>query len=190
MRFEPIAALPDLLLVEPEVHEDERGFFFEAYHQRKAVRGGITEPFVQDNHSGSHKGVLRGLHFQHPKGQGKLVRTTRGGIFDVAVDVRVGSPTFGRWWGVELNEDNHLQLWLPAGFAHGFLVLSEWAEVEYKCTEFYSPADEHVLLWNDPRIGIRWPMPEPSVSRRDAAGRSLIVLEEGGVLPTWRGTSP
>ncbi len=166
--------IPDVLLVETRVFRDERGHFLESYHQRDFARLGLTAQFVQDNHSRSRAGVLRGLHYQDLTApMGKLVRCTRGAVFDVAVDLRVGSSTFGRWVGVELTEDNARQLWVPVGFAHGFLALAEWAEVQYKCSGFYTPAAEAVLRWDDPDLGIAWPWEAPLVSPRDSAGRSL-----------------
>jgi len=172
--------LPGVLLVEPKVHGDARGFFFEAYHQRRYADAGIPGPFVQDNVSRSTRGILRGLHYQHPRGQGKLVWVLAGSVFDVAVDVRRGSPTFGKWVGVELSDQNRRQLWIPAGFAHGFCVTSESADFAYKCTDFYAPEHEQTILWNDPRIGIRWPLEQPRLSAKDAAGKRL---GEQTVLP-------
>lgn len=179
MKFTP-TTLPDVILVEPQVFADDRGFFMETWHARKFVEGGIPAAFVQDNHSGSKRGVLRGLHYQIQQPQGKLVRVVAGRIFDVAVDVRRSSPTFGRWAGVELSADNHLQLWIPEGFAHGFLVLSDFAEVVYKATNLYAPQHDRTLLWNDPVVGIRWPQQEglpPLLSPKDAAGKSLPEAE-------------
>ncbi len=165
----------DVLILEPKVFGDARGFFFESYNQRdfEAATGlhGLT--FVQDNHSRSRRGVLRGLHYQlPPKAQGKLVRVVRGAVFDVAVDIRRDSPTFGRWVGVELSESNHRQLWIPPGFAHGFLVLSDEADFLYKTTDYYSPAHERCIRWDDPTLAIEWPLAEdaPLISAKDAAG--------------------
>lgn len=172
--------LPGVLLIEPEVFGDQRGFFLETYHARKMAAAGITESFVQDNHSGSHRGTLRGLHYQIRQPQGKLVRAVVGEIFDVAVDLRRSSPTFGRWFGVRLSAENKLQLWVPAGFAHGFYVLSEWAEVVYKVTDFYAPEWERTLLWNDPEVGVIWPLLEglpPTLSVKDANGKPLKEAE-------------
>ncbi len=172
MRFEP-SPLPGVLVVEPVVHRDERGFFLETWHARKYAEGGIVGPFVQDNHSRSRKGILRGLHAQATKPQGKLVRVIEGAVFDVAVDIRRGSPTFGRWFGVELTAENFRQMWIPPGFAHGFYVMSDHAQVEYKCTEFYDAKDEIGILWNDPDIGIAWPDPNPTLSPKDAGAPRL-----------------
>lgn len=161
-------SLPGVLLVEPKVHGDARGFFVELFHSARYEAHGMTEPFLQDNLSLSRRGVLRGLHFQNPSPQGKLVSVLSGEVFDVAVDVRSGSPTFGKWTSAILNDQNKHQLWVPGGFAHGFLVLSEQALFAYKCTNLYRPEAEHVILWSDPQIGIEWPLKEPpSLSPRD-----------------------
>jgi len=176
-------ALPDVLILEPRVFGDARGFFFESFNDkvfREAT--GVTAPFVQDNHSRSGKGVLRGLHYQIKQPQGKLVRVVRGAVFDVAVDLRRSSPTFGRWAGVELSESNHRQFWVPPGFAHGFLVLSESADFVYKTTDYYAPEHERCLAWNDPAIGIDWPLAQtgvtqPVVSAKDQNGRSFADAE-------------
>ena len=173
MRFTPLA-LPEVILVEPDVHRDARGFFVETYHLEKYRAGGIAGPFVQDNHSRSVQGTLRGLHAQRRRPQGKLVRAVDGEMFDVAVDIRPGSPTFGRWVGVRLSGENFRQLYVPPGFAHGFCVLSEVVNVEYKCTDFYDAADEIGLAWNDPDVGIEWPIRDPIVSDKD---RHLPVLK-------------
>ena len=149
-----------LMLIEPKVHGDERGYFMESYNYRDFAEAGIDCAFVQDNQSSSKKGVLRGLHYQIEHPQAKLVRVIRGEVFDVAVDLREGSATFGKWFGVRLSEENKKQFFVPAGFAHGYLVLSDYAEFCYKVTDFYHPGDEGGLLWNDPEIGIAWPMPE------------------------------
>ena len=172
--------IPDVLVIEPKVFGDARGFFFESFNGEafdKAV--GRHVEFVQDNHSRSSKGVLRGLHYQIQQPQGKLVRVTRGAVFDVAVDIRKSSPTFGRWVGVELNEDNHKQLWVPPGLAHGFVVLSETADFLYKTTDYYAPAFERAILWNDDEIGIEWPDigMEPKLSAKDAMGVALTKAE-------------
>jgi dTDP-4-dehydrorhamnose 3,5-epimerase len=167
--------LPDVILVEPDVHRDHRGFFLETYHARKYAEGGIAGPFVQDNHSRSVKGTLRGLHAQRRYPQGKLVRAVDGEMFDVAVDIRRGSATFGRWVGARLSGENFRQLYIPPGFAHGFCVLSDTVHVEYKCTEFYHPEDEIGISWNDPEVGIDWPLSEPIVSPKD---RSLPPLRD------------
>ena len=151
--------IPDVKIIEPNVFGDERGFFLETFQvDRYKELVGIDQSFVQDNHSHSSKGVLRGLHFQKTKPQGKLVRVVKGEVFDVAVDVRKDSPTYGKWEGIILSEENKRQLWIPPGFAHGFVVLSDIADFEYKCTDFYDPADEGCLKWNDPDIGIHWPL--------------------------------
>jgi dTDP-4-dehydrorhamnose 3,5-epimerase len=171
--------LPGVLIVEPRVFGDERGFFFEAYQAQRYAEAGIRGPFVQDNVSRSARSILRGLHYQHPHAQGKLVSVLAGSVFDVAVDVRRGSATFGKWVGVELSDQNRRQLWIPAGFAHGFCVTSESADFAYKCTDFYAPDCEHTILWNDPRIGIRWPVEQPRLSPKDAAGKPL----DQAVLP-------
>ena len=166
MRFTPLA-LPDVILVEPDVHRDARGFFLETYHLDKYRAGGVPGPFVQDNHSRSVRGTLRGLHAQRRRPQGKLVRAVDGEMFDVAVDIRRDSPTFGRWVGVRLSGENFQQLYVPPGFAHGFCVLSEVVNVEYKCTDVYDAADEIGLAWNDPDVGIEWPVREPIISDKD-----------------------
>lgn len=186
MKIEP-TAIPEVLLVEPDVHRDARGFFLETFQERRYAEGGIRERFVQDNHSRSGRGTLRGLHAQIEPAQGKLVRATAGEIFDVAVDLRRGAPTFGRWAGHRLSGENFRQLWIPPGFAHGFCVLSETADVEYKCTAFYTPAGEISVAWNDPAIGIDWPLREPVLSERDRAAPRLAEIEER--LPAWKGRS-
>src|ERR1700737_3668743 len=175
--------IPDVLVVEPKLLGDQRGFFFEAFHAQRYAEHGIPGPFVQDNLSRSGFGVIRGLHLQNPSTQGKLVSVLRGQVLDVAVDVRVGSPTFGRHVVVELNEENRRQLWVPRGFAHGFVVRSETADFFYKCDEFYSPANEHVLRWNDPQLGIDWGCDSPIVSARDSQGVPLGHL--AGRLPQY-----
>jgi dTDP-4-dehydrorhamnose 3,5-epimerase len=166
-------AISEVLIIEPQVFGDPRGFFVETFKADRYAAHGILGPFVQDNLSRSAYGVLRGLHLQNPKAQGKLVTVPRGCVLDVAVDVRVGSPTFGRHVGVELSEENKRQLWVPRGFAHGFVVLSETADFFYKCDEFYSPANEIVVRWNDPALGIGWGISSPTVSPRDAAAPIL-----------------
>ena len=168
-------AIADVLMIEPKVFGDARGFFFESFNQQAFDDvTGARQQFVQDNHSRSTKGVLRGLHYQTEQPQGKLVRVARGAVFDVAVDIRKSSPTFGKWVGVELSEDNHRQLWVPPGFAHGFVVLSEMADFLYKTTDYYAPAHERCIAWNDPVIGIEWPMAaEPSLSAKDKLGTML-----------------
>ena len=168
-------AIPDVLVLEPKVFGDARGFFLESFNQRifnQAI--GLEVEFVQDNHSRSAKGVLRGLHYQLQQPQGKLVRVVRGAVFDVAVDIRRSSPHFGRWVGIELSEDNHRQLWIPPGFAHGFLVLSDSADFLYKTTDYYAPEHERAILWNDPAMGIAWPLTtEPLLSAKDKAASLL-----------------
>ena len=168
MKVVPTEALPDVLVVEPTVYRDPRGFFVESYHGPRYRQAGIDVTFVQDNQSRSVKGTLRGLHWQvAPRPQAKLVRVVDGEILDVAVDVREGSPTFGRWAAVTLSSENFRQLFVPVGFAHGFLVLSEQADIEYKCSDIYDPAAERGLMWNDPAIGIDWPITDPILSERD-----------------------
>jgi dTDP-4-dehydrorhamnose 3,5-epimerase len=173
-------AIADLLLIKPTLFGDKRGFFSEVFSRRMLAAHGITADFVQDNHSLSRqKGVVRGLHFQRPPtAQAKLVRVVRGAVFDVAVDIRKSSPTFGQWAGVELTEDNHKQFWVPAGFAHGFVVLSDTADFLYKTTDYYAPAHERCIAWNDPAIGITWPQGmTPQLSAKDQAGLMLAQAE-------------
>jgi dTDP-4-dehydrorhamnose 3,5-epimerase len=172
------AAIPDVVILEPDVHRDSRGFFLETYHAEKYRAAGIAESFVQDNHSRSLKGTLRGLHLQLQRPQGKLVRVIEGEIFDVAVDVRRGSPTFGKWMGVTLSSENFRQCYLPPGFAHGFAVVSEVAQVEYKCTDLYDPHSELGIAWNDPAIGIEWPVTDPLLSDRDKGHLALSAVIE------------
>jgi dTDP-4-dehydrorhamnose 3,5-epimerase len=174
--------IPEVLVIEPKVFGDQRGFFFETYQADRYTSHGIIGPFVQDNLSRSARGVLRGLHFQNPKSQGKLVSVQRGHVLDVAVDVRRGSPTFGRHVTVELSEENRRQLWVPRGFAHGFVVLSDSADFFYKCDEYYSPSDEIVVRWNDPAIGINWGIDAPTLSPRDAAAP---LLADVPMLPVY-----
>lgn len=170
-------SLNDCVIIEPEVYGDERGFFLETFHSSGYKKlAGINLPFVQDNHSRSSKKVLRGLHFQKKKPQGKLVRVVRGKVFDVAVDIRRDSITFGKWEGVILSEENKKQLWVPPGFAHGFLVLSDIADFEYKCTDYYDPSDEGSILWNDPDLDIKWPLNHPILSNKDSKASKLIDL--------------
>lgn len=167
-------SIPDLLLVKPTVWSDERGFFIERYHQKKWQQWGLTTRFVQDNHSHSVQHVLRGLHYQTQYAQGKLVTVVSGRIFDVAVDIRPDSPYFGQWFGTELSSTNHHQLYIPPGFAHGFLVLSETADVIYKTTDYYTPAYEQTICWNDPDINIQWPLQAPPIlSEKDEKGLTL-----------------
>ena len=169
------AALPDVLIIKPRVFEDERGRFFESYNQRELeARAGIHAAFVQDNQSRSRKNVLRGLHYQNPQPQGKLIRVLAGEIFDVVVDIRRGSPAFGKWHGIRLSAENHLTVWVPSGFAHGFLVLSDYADVLYKTTDYYAPRDEHCILWSDPQLAIAWPLTgQPELSPKDRRGKLL-----------------
>jgi len=162
--------LDGVLHIEPKVFGDARGFFLETYNKARYMEAGFPDvEFVQDNHSRSSKGVLRGLHFQLNHPQGKLVQVATGSVFDVAVDIRAGSPTFGQWYGCVLSEENHHQLWIPPKFAHGFCVLSDTADFVYKCTNYYQPEDEGGLLWNDPDVGIDWPLTEPLLSEKDKA---------------------
>ena len=170
--------LPGVLVVEPAVHRDARGFFLETYHADKYREAGIALPFVQDNHSCSARGTLRGLHAQWRRPQGKLVRCLRGSIWDVAVDARLGSPFFGQWVGVELTSDNHRQIWVPPGLLHGFCVLSETAEVEYKCTDLYDPGGELGVIWDDPDIGVEWPIDAPILSAKDACAPRLADVHD------------
>lgn len=166
-----------VLIIEPQVFGDDRGFFLETFQSKRyAQEAGITQEFVQDNHSRSTYGVLRGLHFQKTKPQGKLVRVVSGEVFDVAVDIRSGSPTYGQWAGTHLSAENKRQFWVPPGMAHGFVVLSETADFEYKCTDYYDPNDEACLLWNDSEIGIDWPVDEPILSAKDKLGLPLKEL--------------
>ena len=172
--------IPDVLIIEPKVFGDSRGFFFESYNQKSFNEAtGLSETFVQDNHSRSAKGVLRGLHYQLQQPQGKLVRVACGAVFDVAVDIRKSSATFGKWVGVELSAENQKQLWVPAGFAHGFLVLSDAADFLYKTTGYYSPAHERCIAWNDPAIGVVWPEIDaaPALSGKDLLGAMLAQAE-------------
>jgi dTDP-4-dehydrorhamnose 3,5-epimerase len=183
VRFVP-TELPGVVVVEPDVHQDARGFFVEIYHAEKYRTGGIEGPFLQDNHSRSVRGTLRGLHLQLRRPQGKLIRVIEGEIYDVAVDVRRGSPTFGSWIGVTLSAANFKQCYVPPGFAHGFCVVSADAQVEYKCTDLYDPASEIGIAWNDPALGIIWPIAEPLLSDRDRRHPTLSALT--AELPVWR----
>lgn len=176
--------LPGVLILEPKRFGDDRGFFMELFHAKRYEEAGISGPFVQDNFSRSAKGILRGLHFQEPHAQGKLVQVMAGAVYDVAVDVRRGSPTFGKFVGVELSADNRRQLWVPAGFAHGFCVLSESADFHYKCTDVYTPASERGIAWNDPDLAIPWPVTSPLLSPKDAAAPRL---KDAPVLPVYAG---
>jgi dTDP-4-dehydrorhamnose 3,5-epimerase len=169
--------LPGVLIIEPKVFGDERGFFVETFQaSRYSEAAGIDLPFVQDNHSRSRRGVLRGMHAQKQHPQGKLVRVSRGEVFDVAVDINPDSPHFGRWVGVTLSDVNGRQLWIPPGYAHGFAVISELADFEYKCTEYYHPQDETGLVWNDPDVGIEWPVAEPLISEKDVKLPTLAQI--------------
>lgn len=183
MRIVP-TNLPGVLLLEPDVHRDTRGFFAETFQSARFGQQGLPAEFVQDNVAGSVSGVLRGLHFQHPQGQGKLVHVLRGEIFDVAVDIRRGSPTFGRWVGVTLSEDVSRQLYVPAGFAHGYCVTGDRALVAYKCTRSYEPSADRSVRWNDPDLAIAWPLASPLLSQRDAAAPRLCELPED-FLPAY-----
>jgi len=171
--------LPDVLILEPKIFEDGRGFFFESWNRRAFLEAtGVDAAFVQDNHSHSVKNVLRGLHYQVKQPQGKLVRVTAGAIWDVAVDLRRGSPKFGKWAGFSLSAADRRMAWIPPGFAHGFLVTSEAAEVQYKTTDYYAPEHERTLLWNDPALGILWPMSvEPNLAEKDRRGALLVACE-------------
>jgi dTDP-4-dehydrorhamnose 3,5-epimerase len=173
-------AIPDVVLLRPKLFGDHRGFFLESWNRKSFADAGLDIDFVQDNHSRSARHTLRGLHYQLQQTQGKLVRVTQGAVFDVAVDLRRSSPTFGRWVGAELSETNNHILWVPPGFAHGFLVLSESADFQYKCTDYYAPAHERSLLWNDPALGIEWPLPAgvtPLLAKKDAAGAGIDVAD-------------
>lgn len=177
--------LEGVVIIEPRVFADARGFFFESYHAERYAAAGLPLRFVQDNHSCSAPGTLRGLHYQLRHPQGKLIRVLRGSILDVAVDIRKGSPSFGRWVGVVLSAENKRQLYVPPGYAHGFCVPEEASEVEYKCTDFYTPEDEHGILWSDPTIGITWPVKTPVLSDRDRAYQPLS--RDRADLPDYRG---
>jgi len=169
--------LKGCVIIEPRVFGDDRGFFLETFQAaRYKQEAGIDLPFVQDNHSRSARGVLRGLHFQKTKPQGKLVRVVRGEVYDVAVDIRKGSATFGEWEGVILSEENKKQFWVPPGFAHGFVVLSDTADFEYKCTDYYDPSDEGSILWSDPDLDIPWPIANPVLSTKDESAKRLVDL--------------
>ncbi len=172
--------IKDAMLIEPKVFGDARGFFLETWQVEKFAAAGIDASFVQDNHSRSTQWTLRGLHFQVKHTQGKLVRVTRGAVYDVIVDLRRSSPSFGHWWGVDLSEENHRMLWVPPGLAHGMLVTSPSADFLYKCTDLYSPVHERTLMWNDPKLGVQWPLPAgvaPKLSAKDEKGASLAEVE-------------
>ena len=172
-------SIPEVLIIEPKLFGDERGFFYESFNQRAFNEAtGLAHNFVQDNHSRSTKGVLRGLHYQVENPQGKLVRVARGSVFDVAVDIRKSSPNFGKWFGVELSEQNHRQLWVPPGFAHGFLVTSDSADFLYKTTDYYAPQFERCIAWDDAAIGVQWPAGlTPQLSAKDSTGSRLATAE-------------
>jgi dTDP-4-dehydrorhamnose 3,5-epimerase len=170
-------AIADLIIIQPTIFDDTRGFFFESYNQQEFKVHGITVNFVQDNHSKSVKNTLRGLHYQINPGQAKLVRVVVGEVFDVAVDIRFGSPTFGQWLGAKLSAGNKKQVFIPAGFAHGFCVLSDVAEFEYKCSEFYSPNNERGIRWNDPDLNIKWPVEQPILSEKDRNNPAFKEIE-------------
>lgn len=188
LEVERPAGLEELVLIRPEIHRDDRGEFIELYHREKLRRAGLDVDFVQDNYSLSRRGVLRGLHFQHPRPQGKLVYVTEGKAVDVAVDVRAGSPTFGRWHSEVLSAANRLQMFVPAGFAHGFLARTDRVRFQYKCTDFYAPSAEHTLAHDDPDVGIEWAEEDPILSEKDRSGRTLRELERAGVLPPYSET--
>jgi len=180
MKFQT-TPIKDAVLIEPQVFGDARGFFLETWQIEKFAAAGIIAAFVQDNHSRSSRWTLRGLHFQVEKPQGKLVRVTNGSVFDVIVDLRQSSPSFGAWWGVELSAENHRMLWVPPGLAHGILVTSDFADFLYKCTDLYSPPHERTLAWNDPKLAIQWPLPAgilPKLSAKDAQGSSFEKIEK------------
>lgn len=177
--------LPGLLLITPGVFPDTRGYFMEVHHARKYAQLGIARPFVQDNHSHSCRRTLRGLHYQLDHPQAKLVWAVSGSVFDVAVDIRLGSPTYGKWFGTTLSEDNHCQLYVPEGFAHGFCVLSEDADILYKCTGFYAPEDDRGIAWDDPSLGIDWPVDDPLLSAKDSRLPRLDEVPPSD-LPVYR----
>ncbi len=170
--------IPGVLLMEPKVFRDPRGFFVELHRADRYAEAGLTERFVQDNYSRSVRGTLRGLHFQEPRAQGKLVMVLEGAVYDVVVDIRKGSPTFGRWYGIELSSENFRQVYIPPGCAHGFCVTSDSAAFLYKCTEYYQPADERGVIWNDPALAIPWPVTSPILSSKDQAYRPLAQMDE------------
>ena len=176
--------IPGALLIEPDLFRDQRGLFYETFQEQRYAGAGLTERFVQDNFSRSIRGTLRGLHYQQPHAQGKLVMVVEGAVYDVVVDIRKGSPTFGRWKGFDLSAENFLQLYVPPGCAHGFCVTSEHASVLYKCTDFYSPKDERGIIWNDPALAISWPVSAPRLSPKDQAYGTLAATENQ--LPLYR----
>ena len=175
--------LEGLLIIEPDVHGDARGFFMETWNRRSYGEAGLGLDFVQDNLSFSRRGILRGLHFQNPKPQGKLIQVLQGEVYDVAVDIRRTSPTFGKWHGLTLSSDNKRQFYLPSGFAHGFVVVSDTALFHYKCTEFYSPKDEMAIRWDDPGLGIPWPVQQPLVSEKDSRAPALSGVPSDRLFP-------
>jgi dTDP-4-dehydrorhamnose 3,5-epimerase len=177
-------AFPDVFLIEPDVFKDTRGFFMETYNQRKYAEGGIDQVFVQDNYSHSRHGILRGLHYQLKNAQGKLVFVITGEIFDIVVDIRIGSPMFGRWFGTHLSADNRRQIFVPGGYAHGFIVLSKRVDVIYKCTDFYTPGDEYGIFWADPTIDIDWLIKNPILSDKDSKNPKLREIPEE-LLPAF-----
>jgi dTDP-4-dehydrorhamnose 3,5-epimerase len=179
------SALPGVLIIEVRRFPDERGFFAETYNARSYASHGIDAEFVQDNISYSRAGILRGMHFQHPHGQAKLVSVLSGEVYDVCLDARVGSPTFGRWFGTTLSAENRRQLFIPAGFAHGFLVTGDHALFSYKTSDYYDPSAERAIAWNDPAVGIEWPSAAPVVNAKDAGAPSLAALVASGVAPTF-----
>jgi len=181
-------SLPGVILIEPQVFEDPRGFFMETFHKKKYAVEGIDRVFVQDNHSHSKRGTLRGLHYQLRHAQGKLIYVVAGEVFDVAVDIRCGAPTFGKWSGTYISAENKRQLYIPEGFAHGFSVLSETADVIYKCTDFYTPGDEYGIFWADPTIDIDWKIESPVLSKRDSQNPELSQVAEE-LLPVYKSIS-
>ncbi|MFT4300417.1 MAG: dTDP-4-dehydrorhamnose 3,5-epimerase [Desulfovibrio sp.] len=174
-----VTPIAGVLLIKPKIWGDARGYFVETWQQERYAAAGIDLPFVQDNHSKSTYGILRGLHFQKARPQGKLVSVSLGSVFDVAVDIRPGSPSFGQWYGVELTQDNQWQLWVPPGLAHGFAVTSESAHFHYKCTEYYCPEDEGAIRWNDPDLGVVWPVDQPVLSNKDKIAPSWQEFQAG-----------
>jgi dTDP-4-dehydrorhamnose 3,5-epimerase len=177
MYFTPSPTLPEIIIIEPELFQDDRGYFTEMYHRAKFENAGIKENFVQDNRSHSRQGTIRGLHYQLGRPQGKLIWTLSGKVFDVAVDIRRKSPTFGKWLGIMLSSENKKSVYIPPNFAHGFCVLSEEAEIFYKCTEFYSPENERTIRWDDPELAIEWPIENPILSDKDAKAPFFNDLE-------------
>ena len=180
--------LPEVIILEPKLHGDSRGFFLETYREDTLHEFGINQRFIQDNHSRSTRGILRGLHYQLTQPQGKLVRVSRGGVFDVAVDVRSGSPTFGQWCGATLDEESMRMMYIPPGFAHGFVVLSDVADFIYKCTDYYHPESEQGILWNDPAIGIKWPITDVQLSDKDQ-NNPVLQHQPEQLLPQYSNSS-